>query len=432
MPKRLKKSSASIGSEVAGVFIPDDPTEALSAIEGHLAMEHAVETQPSLERLRAMHRLRVASRLDPHAAYNLGNLFFEVRDALRATPRRRRTATFLALFEHTVTCGLERLRDLREPFARSPRSERDIRDIVSRALTNIGAHLSNTGHPDRAVEYFRRATHFYPLNANAHVCLGNMGVWFSDRTGVAPIEGIAAWEAAAGTGEDFCHESENGCPCRNRFTALARQIERDYGLEHAERWVRANLSNPDRRKPADRFGPVAKSPGDAPRLGASWSPAATKMADIVGRVFEPFRSDPVEIRVTLASSTLGSLCRLATRGGIGDPELMTMAIQLTNGVEPLDPFLGDREWRYIGPPETDYLLKPEVLARLEPAIREVVSGVLDIDGLEMADALLGLLFHIDTGFRSGIASMAAPMVMRRNPGILIFVPATMVGSPPRH
>jgi tetratricopeptide (TPR) repeat protein len=432
MPKRSRKSIDVLGTEVGGVYIPDDPAEALPAIEGHLAMMHAVEDRPSLQRLRAMHSLRVAARSDPHAAYNLANLFFEIRDVPIAKHRRKRTAVFVSLFEHAISLGIERLRDAREPFDRAPRAERDIRDIVSRALTNIGAHLSNSGHPDRAVEYFRRATHLFPRNANAQVCLGNMGVWFSDRTGVAPIDGIAAWEAAAGTGEDFCHESGNGCPCRNRFTALARQIERDYGLEHAERWVRANLSNPDRQKPADRFGPVAKSPQDAQRLGASWSPAATKMADIVERVFEPFRSDPVEIRVTLASSTLGSPCRLATSGGVGDPELMKMAIHLTNGIEPLDPFLGDREWRYIGPPETDYLLEPKVLARLEPAIRAVVSGVLDIDGLEMADALLGLLFHIDTGFRNGIASMAAPMVMRRNPGILIFVPATMVGSPPRH
>ncbi|WP_408903481.1 hypothetical protein [Methylobacterium radiotolerans] len=432
MSKRPGKSSARLGAEVAGVHIPDDPKEALAAVEGHLAMEHAVLAQPSLERLRAMHRLRVASRLDPHASYNLGNLFSEAADASGRKRRPGRTSTRIALFERTILLGLERLRDPREPFGRAPRAERDVRDTVSRALTNIGAHLSNSGHPDRATEHFRRATHLFPGNANAQVCLGNMGVWFSDRTGVAPLDGIAAWEAAAATGEDFCHESATGCPCRNKLAARARQIERDYGPEHAESWVRANLSDPDRRKPADGFGPVARLPSDAPHLGADWSPAATKAAEVVGRVLKPFRHEPLEIRVTLASSALGSLCRLATPQGVGNPGLMTTAIRMMGGVEPLEPFLGDREWRYLGPPDSDYLLEPRVLKRLEPAIRAIVLGVLDAGGVAVADALQALLFHVDTGFRNGIASMAAPMVARGDVGVLIFIPATMIGRPPRH
>jgi hypothetical protein len=432
MSKRPRKSSSLLGTEVAGVHIPDDPKEALAAIEGHMAMEHAIEVQPSLERLRAMHRLRVASRLDPHASYNLGNLFSEAEDLPGPGRRRRRTSTRLALFERTIVLGLERLRDPREPFGRAPRAERDVRDIVSRALTNIGAHLSNSGHPDRATEHFRRATHLFPGNANAQVCLGNMGVWFSDRTGVAPLDGIAAWEAAAATGEDFCHESANGCPCRNKLAARARQIERDYGPEHAARWVRANLSDPDRRKPADGFGPVARSASDAARLGAEWSPAAAKAAEVVGRVLDPFRHEPLEIRVTLASSALGSLCRLATPQGAGNPGMMTTAIRMMAGVEPLEPFLGDREWRYLGPPDTDYLLEAGILKRLEPAIRAIVLGVLDVGGVAVADALQALLFHVDTGFRNGIASMAAPMVGRGDVGVLIFIPATMIGRPPRH
>lgn len=432
MSNRPRKSSSLPGTEVAGVHIPDDPREALAAIEGHMAMEHAVEVQPSPERLRAMHRLRVASRLDPHASYNLGNLFSEAEDLPRPGRRRRRTSTRIALFERTIVLGLERLRDPRVPFGQAPRAERDVRDIVSRALTNIGAHLSNSGHPDRATEHFRRATYLFPGNANAQVCLGNMGVWFSDRTGVAPLDGIAAWEAAAATGEDFCHESANGCPCRNKLTARARQIERDYGPEHAARWVRANLSDPDRRKPADGFGPVARSASDAARLGAEWSPAATKATEVIGRALEPFRHEPLEIRVTLASSALGSLCRLATPQGVGNPGLMTTAIRMMGGVEPLEPFLGDREWRYLGPPDTDYLLDGGVLKRLEPAIRAIVLGVLDVGGVAVADALQALLFHVDTGFRNGIASMAAPMVGRGDVGVLIFIPATMIGRPPRH
>jgi hypothetical protein len=374
----------------------------------------------------AFHKLRAAARHDPIAAYNLGNYLLE--SAEMATGRRRRAGLALRMFEEAAVMGMERLRNPSEPSSKAPKAELELRDIISRALTNIGGHVSNTGFPERAVDHFKRSIAIFHDNANAHVCLGNMGVFHSDRTGIDPLDGIASWHKAARIG-DFCHESDIGCPCRENTVRIARQVERDYGKEEAREWVSKRYAIGAGRKSAKDFAPIAAKATDVGRL--TGSPHALLVAEVFGEIFSDKGALPLEMKVTLAACFAGALARLDTPYEQGDPSILDRAVEAAYPTEPLHPFIGDDEWQDLGPPETLYLTTQETSTALMEIVTGVIGGIRGgIQGLSPDNAVLGVLFHLDRDFRRGVTSMVRDMVLKsRLP--YGYVPGTVIGSPAR-
>ena len=320
-----------------------------------------------------------------------------------------------------------------QPYTKAPPREHGLRDIVSRALTNIGAALANSGAPDRAVEYFTKALKLFPDNANAHVCLGNMGVYHHERTGVDPLAAIAAWERAAALGES-CYESDQGCPCRVNVTQVARQIEREYGADAARDWVCRRYPEAAARKSGRDFGPVARTAGDVARLapGARWSRRAVAAADALAPFLDAHKDQALEVKVTLAGSLVGSLCRLSLGSQPGDPAVLDRALEQANAAEPLEPFLGDEAWADLSPPEILYLTEPAARTAITAAVEAEVEHLTGtVPGLRPQEAALGALFHLDRGFRRGVVAMVRRGVAEaRVP--LVYVPAVVIGSPVLH
>ena len=434
----MKSDRGRIGKDTPDeISLPRDELEALASVQGQLAM-YVLEERHSLDqkggpvpsRLKAFHKLRVAARRDPIAAYNLGNFMSE--SAELNLGRRKRKELALRLFESAAVMGMERLRNASESSAKAPKKECDLRDIISRALTNIGAYVSNVGYPDRAVEHFRRSITLFHNNSNTHVCLGNMGVFHSKETGIDPLDGIASWEKAAEIG-DYCHESDLGCPCRANAIAIARQVEGDYGKDEARNWIAVRYAIGTNRKSAKEFAPVAASPSDVARFtGTPWHPHAIEVANIAGSSLKTHINMPLEMKVTLAACLIGSLARLDTPYQSGDPTILDRAIKSALSVEPLHPFLGDHEWQDIGPPRTLYLSEDHTVVAIMAIVTEVVEALQrGVKGVQSENAVLGAMFHLDRGFRRGISYMVRGMVLKsRSP--YGYVPGTVIGSPARH
>ena len=419
-----------VGDYPIDLSLPRTPSEGLAMIEGQLAMLDLTTAHAAgPARLAAFEKLRGAARLDPIAAYNLGNYFADPPGSLR--PRRRQLS--LTLFNRAIELGLARLQRPLQPYAKAPPREHGLRDIISRALTNIGAALANSGAPDRAVDYFSKALKLFPDNANAEVCLGNMGVYHHKRTGVDPLAAIAAWERAAALGES-CFESDHGCPCRVNVTQVARQIERDYGANAARDWVSRRYPEAAARKSGRDFGPVARTAGDVARLapGARWARRAVAAADALAPFLDAAKDQALEVKVTLAGSLVGSLCRLSSGSRPSDPAVLDRALAQANAAEPLEAFLGDEEWADLSPPETLYLTEPAMRTAITDAVEAAIARVsAAVPGLRPQEAVLGALFHLDRGFRRGVVAMVRHGVAEaRVP--LVYVPAVVIGSPVVH
>lgn len=425
----------------AGISIPEEfdlslsrtSEEMIASLDGMIAMMTLqVGDQPGKPARGAFHALRCAARLDPISAYNLGNHFSQSIDrAGLRRPRRRLSA--LAAFERAAAEGLSRLLDASGPFSRAPSREHELRDTISRALTNIGADIANAGRPERAVMYFQQAIQVFPVNANAHVCLGNMGVHHGAETGIDSLAGIASWAEAARHG-DYCHESNKGCPCRANVIRVVRQVERDYGAAEAREWIVGHYRSPGRKSGSD-FAFAAAKASDAARLtGRPWPPRAVAVSDALASPLGRLMRESLEIKVTIAGSLIGSLCRLPSRPRRQHADILADAVALAHDMEPLRPFIGDSEWLDLGPPETLYLIEPAMRARLTDLVAGIVATLsAAIPRLDAGNAVLGALFHLDRGFRQGVTSMAGRALDGAPPDArLVFVPATVIGSPARH
>jgi hypothetical protein len=407
--------------------------EEIAFLAGQLASYDLVVSKllPSRERLKKLHELRVAAKIDPSAAYTLGKLLGERHEK---TGRKSTLRAALSMYEASATTGIERLRNPQEPFAKAPKREKALRDIISRSLTNIGAELSNSGFPDKATEYFRQSVQIFPKNTNAHICLGRMGIFFSDITGVDELDGISSWEKATKL-DDFCEESHSGCPCRIAFVKIARQIERDYGDVHARSWVKRAAKSMGRRKRMGSFVPVAWSMFDAGEKISSKADVseifdeAAELADALEDLFGPMRDQPVELKVTVAATLLMTFLFETKEGFKIDVAAIADAKQLMSEVEPLHPFLGDDEWVDIGMPATRYLLQRDIKDVIMSAIQRFHSDYYDlIEEAPMVGLAAAVFFHLDAGFRDGVAAMVE-WTVRDNGLRHIYLPGLYVGDP---
>jgi tetratricopeptide (TPR) repeat protein len=400
--------------------------EEISFLRGELAMADAMSETPSRERFDALHQLRVAARLCPSAAYNLGNFLSEHS---RKPRRKKRRAMALEQFANVVEICNPRIRDHDAAHEAWPDDEYVIRDLTSRALTNIGGHVANAGRPEDAVSYFQRSVRLFPENANAHVCLGNMGVRFSERTKLDPLEGIAEWKIGGQLG-DFCHESANGCSCRAHVVGLVEQGVKSFGKDAMREWLESRFTqvmDMEKRHLGSFLPLIASAKGAADVTGRPWPTDVVLASEIVGAYLNAeMRLLPLEMKVTIAGSLLQTLALSRRASEAQRWRMVEEAIEYCSGVEMLKPFLGDEEWRVIGPPDSLYLDTEEAQMKVFVLIRNIQK---DIPVQIKPDAIIkGLMLHLDVGFRGGVSSMIKNNLWRDHGGVA-YVPAVYVGSP---
>lgn len=163
----------------------------------------------------------------------------------------------------------------------------------------------------------------------------------------------------------------------------------------------------------------------------AWSSNSVKAAAALEKPLSAIKALPLEKKITLAAALLGTFARLGADTG-PPSSVLAEALRRTDEVECLDPFLGDEEWKDLAPPDTDYLLEKEEIVRVVSwsfmTTREVLITAPRATGLDLAHALL---FRIDSGFRNGIRSMISKAV-DYPPFDYFYVPALVVGNPPRH
>jgi tetratricopeptide (TPR) repeat protein len=390
-------------------------------------IELMADQKPSRERLAAFHRLRGAARLCPNAAYNLGNYLSEDVSGNR---RRHRPRYAMELFASAAEMGLSRLRNADEPYSKAPRREGPLRDIISRALTNIGGKVSNAGKPLDAVKYFQQSISIYPDNPNSHVCLGNMGVYHGSSTGITPLEGIKSWKKAGEIG-DYCHESSSGCPCRANVVAVSERLVRNLGEDLATQWIVERYRKSCHRRSDRDVVDVVTSAADTAALGIVVPPSAASASRLISDsgIVARLRKEPLEVRVTILASALGTFINMAGRPPAQSLALLAKAKTICQPFEPLRPILAEEDWRFVGPPDTDYLNDKKTQERLAKIIYELIVPVAEMSKLEDGmDGAIAILSHLDNSFRRGVSAMVEYYIPIVRPGTPIYIPATYVGE----
>lgn len=382
--------------------------------------------QPGRERLLSFHALRVAGRNCPGAAYNLANYLAVERPD---RPRRRDMATELLV---TASEMAQSRIDIGIDDQSWPDREYFLRDVGSRALTDIGARISNAGKPKEAVQYFRQAIGMFHGNSNAWVCLGNMGVIFSGETGISPIEGMKHWKEAFSM--DDPEGDVDGLEAdRRHLVGIMEGALRLYGAEEVEEWVdsRLRLTLMKGRKGILQLRPLAMEALDLEEVtGRPWNSTAAEAADLIGELVAEEISQKMELaeKVTIAASLLLSFLNRTTSSETEARQAVASAMQLCDDFEPVHPLLGDEEWESVGPPDTDHLLTPEAKSLYGAIVAELIEAVMDIvEAIRPVDAACAVLFHLDNGFRRGVTSMIEPQIGRMN-GQTEYLPAAYVGG----
>jgi len=431
MPARKSKADGKPKAETgnpADLFLADDEAGRAATLQGQTAMwilERKMSS-PGQDRHLALHMLRAAARRCPNAAYNLGNMLQEWPAAGR---RSKRTGMAMTLFGFAAELGLTRLRNADEPSSAAPDDEYWLRDVVSRSLTNIGAAVANAGAPKDAVSYFERAIAVFDGNANAHACYGNMGVHHWEETDITPREGIKAWERAAALG-DYCHESENGCPCRANVIFIFRKLEAGHGTDEAEDWLTQRYPGLSiRRSSSDLTTPFMEAGEISARTGLRWPGRAVQAANIFGEsdILSVMKDSPLEVKVTLSGCILAAMARLD--GSRSAAHVVDQAVGDMENIEALRPFLGDEEWETVGPPKTFYLMEEDVKRRLTMMAKHLRREIeTRIPGLTAEEGVKGFLFHIDPGFRNGVSSMIETTLRTTPEDFDVYVPAMEIGD----
>lgn len=417
------------GTDPELLYMASDAQERTASLHGQAAMVVYEELRglPGDKRFRALHILRHAAKRCPNAAYNLASVMGEWESPVR---RRRRGARAISLFGMAAEMGLRRMRNTSETVDEAPIGEYSLRDVVSRALTNIGASVANAGKPADALGYFRKAITVFGDNANAHVCYGNMGVHHWKATGVPPLAGIQEWEKAAELGDD-CHESARGCPCRANVIRIFRKLEAAYGIDEAVSWLTTRYPGLSMRKRSDEIAtPILRAAEIGAQTGTGWSGRSVQAANVIGgsEILSVMKDSPLEAKVTLAGCVLATLSRLD--GAYAACGRIAEAVMSLEHIESLHPFLGDDEWEHVEPPRSLYLLSDDVKDRFRTMAKHLKRQVQDkMPGLTAEEAVKGFLFHVDPAFRNGVFKMIERTLRTTPDNRDVYVPAMEVGAP---
>lgn len=414
-------------SDYSEMFCPRNEEEQFAALAGQTAMSATAFLRPGRERLLAFHMLRVAARNCPGAAYNLAN-YLSAEKPNR--PRRREMATEMLVTASEMAQA--RIRSLEIDDDSWPDSEYFVRDVGSRALTDIGARISNIGSPGEAVGYFRRAIRIFRGNSNSWICLGNMGIYFPQETGVHPVEGMECWKEAFSMGDP--HSDIDGLePDRRSIVRVMEGALRIYGPDVIEEWVETRLIPLLHlgKKGIIELKPLAMDASDLEQVtGKPWSGAATAAAEIMGQLISDHFSPEMTLpeKVTIAASLLLSFLNRSAGSEAEKRSAVGAAMALCEDFEPLYPLLGDEEWDSVGLPETAYLTTLQAKSLYTDIVSTMIESVTDhIPKIRPMDAAAAVLFYLDGGFRRGVTSMIAPQIGRMN-GPIEYLPAVYVGG----
>lgn len=413
-------------TDPSAMFLARNRDEALASIDGQIAIIDTTISPPGRARFKAFHKLRRAARLCPGAAYNLSNFLMEKSDG---RPHRYRMA--IDLLVTTAHMTEDRIADL-EAAKSWPDKEYFIRDIASRALTNIGAKVANSGQPGEAVDYFRRSIRLFSGNSNSWLCLGNMGVFYSSESGLDPLEGMHCWKTAYSLGDPLSDIDGNEVQ-RRHVVEIAERGVADYGEEVVRDWI-ANRLVPtlhQGRKSMLEMKRLVESASDLEEvIGKPWNSRSTLAAEFIGNFLRTYHDlDPtLEDKVTFAGSLLLSIVNRHGGSATERHGIIKDALRLCHSFDPVFPMIGDDEWRDVGLPETEHLLYEGAKAAHCEMVATVIDGMEEeIPDIDALDAAAGLLFHLDSGFRKGVTSMVIPQLERMT-GEIEYLPAVYVGS----
>lgn len=421
----MRRAPPELGDDISAMFLAEDEFEKMDSVVAHGAVELISTHRRSVSRLLGLRILRFSARTCPNALYNFANI---LSDASNGRPLRERRA--IDMFIDVADIAERRTAKSLHLGDGWPDEEYFIRDIGSRALTNLGAKISNASRPQDAVEYFRRAIAMFDGNSNAHVCLGNMGVYFSETTGIDPLDGFSSWRRAFEMSDpDAGHDGLE--PDRRHMVEIVDDLVIKLGQDEARRWLKERFVPilHSRRKALLDLKPLACSTEDVvDRLGGS--AAACRLHAMMGEVLPLIARDlPLEQKVTLAASLLLSLLNVGAGREDVVVSILRRASQSCDGIDPAWPLLGDEEWDDVGPPDTDYLLAPETktwfLKRVSTVL-DALSPLVRAAGRERAAT--AFLLHLDTGFRNGVASMVRPKLGTMTSEVA-YLPAYYVGNP---
>ena len=291
--------------------------------------------------------------------------------------------------------------------------------------------MANRGNPAEAVPLFRQAIMLFPENANAHVCLGQMGINRSGLTEVTAMEALQAWKTAT-TLVDYCKHSRSGrCACRCNVVSIGENVRSLYGEKQATYWLTKRYARMSRYKDGTEFSPIASTPRDMAKLGMTpWSEAAVSASEALSSLEARFgRNVPIEVKVTLAATILASLSVLDERD-VGDVAMIKRAKDRI-ATEPLFPFIGDDEWENVAPPRTRFLGERETIVEtMETSLFAVRLILADAPEIDPEEAIMAFLFHLDSRFRDGVTTMVIEKIENDwKPDSLIYVPAFYIGDP---
>jgi hypothetical protein len=180
---------------------------------------------------------------------------------------------------------------------------------------------------------------------------------------------------------------------------------------------------------------VVASADDAKLIGISVPGLAAKASKAIldSGIVARLRREPVEVRVTILASVLGTYVNMGARSIRGSLEVTQRALDGCSKFEPLLPILAEEDWVDIGPPETDYLNTAETRERLAEAIYELLLMVGEIAPMEQGvDGVMAILSHLDMSFRRGVTGMAEYWLTKVKPSTPIYIPATFVGNHESH
>lgn len=439
MKKPLSKLSKSERERYDFAFLSGDEAEFQAAHLGMAAMMglQKVSFTAGIKRLQLLHVLRSAAKRCPNAAYNLGNYLTD--GIRRKTPKRRSLA--LKLYQRSAEMCVLRLDDAYGDFNPKDDFVNQVKNLLSRSLTNIGAYLANTGRSDEAEDYFRRSIASYPLNDNSFICLGNIGLNQFGQNDVGLLEAIEAWEEGNRLGQELSGFGDDVHPgrlkakmLRVRIIEVFRRLEEFVGPEIALDWLENKVTTSQWRE-MGRHGPVpwvVYEPQQVRSVGAEtnkWSSEAIEVANVFLRILNGIEFDYLEQAVTFAGSLAIGLARVTSPSFLGSPELVWDAVEDCKEVEICTAFLADGDWEDRAPPQTLYLQSREMEDSIMEAVHTVLKIVVKLNPQANAkDLLMGFFLHLDTSFRHGVASMIETSMEKRPQG-LIYIPAMVVGSP---
>jgi tetratricopeptide (TPR) repeat protein len=375
------------------------------------------ERTPELE-AEALIALTEAATLCPFAAYSLGKVLEEHGENGWVGAEES--------FRHCAALGLPLAAGADEPFENSATHRRVIRDIIARAITNIGSHYGNEGHPEQAIAYFDRALEIDPGNRPALVSRANITFMDEGHLGRAALAAVEDWREADRSPR-FVEEFDTWTDGRRNVVAIVDGIRENYGEVAAEKWaghaLRGLMNIRDMTTLAPRVRRAVHLPSVA---GVNWPAVAVDVAEHLHaeRICEDAAAYPLELRVTLAGALLASLSRGSSKKA--DPELLDRALSMADGAEPLNPLLGDHEWKELRRPQTDYLMEDKTVRLVNDHVQRIDRALSSLGSHRGAEVALGVLFHLDTRFRYGVTQMMRSTFANSQPGF-IYVPALSVG-----